>query len=181
MDKVSVALVQNLLFRVGKNKKVMDRNVAEISFGHTIKPKTAENWKREYLIIPAVCHSTSVQKQFQTQTSQSTNQEVATISWPVNEESPLELGEVNFIQVQSDDTNESSEIDSKLICKIIEIGYDLVLTIGSKLSCRHVCVLIMQSNLLSQFLQAIGRELLRHQVRGIMLTLYVSQSHVPIL
>ena len=59
---------------------------------------------------------------------------MATISWPVNEESPLELGEVNFIQVQSDDTNESSEIDSKLICKIIEIGYDLVLTIGSKLS-----------------------------------------------
>ena len=52
----------------------------------------------------------------------------------------------------------------------------------SELSCHRICsVLIMQSNLLSQFLQAIGRELLRHQVCGIVLTLYVTESHVPIL
>ncbi len=83
-----------------------------------------------------MCHSSLVQKQFQTQSVQSFNNEVATISWPVNEESPLELGEVNFISATNNDGNELNEIDlsSKNTCKIIEISYNLVLTFGTNFS-----------------------------------------------
>ncbi len=83
-----------------------------------------------------MCHSSLVQKQFQTQSVQSLNNEVATISWPVNEESPLELGEVNFISATNNDGNELNEIDlsSKNTCKIIEISYNLVLTFGTNFS-----------------------------------------------
>ena len=42
-----------------------------------------------------------------------------------------------------------------------------------RIICHHVCcVLIMESNPRSQFLQVIGRELLLHQVRAIMLNVY---------
>ena len=45
-----------------------------------------------------------------------------------------------------------------------------------RIICHHVCcVLFMESNPRSQFLQVIGRELLLHQVRAIMLIVYLAR------